>query len=183
MQDLRNLVARLAAKPPAGTSGSTTQSQIRELAINTDTQLKALEARAKRHTDTRVAALATDVDKALKKQAAEVNAALQGGSGRGSTTGGSGGTSGGTGTGSTTTTPPADVPRTGITYTLKRGDLISSIAAKNKSRVAWILAANNLTEAQAKRLQIGHKLFIPQRQNTPPTPPTDGTPPPPPPAE
>lgn len=49
------------------------------------------------------------------------------------------------------------------TYTVKRGDSISSIAARNGISTAALLKANNLTSKQATRIQPGRKLTIPAK--------------------
>ncbi len=49
------------------------------------------------------------------------------------------------------------------TYTVKRGDSISSIAARNGISTAALLKANNLTSKQAARIQPGRKLTIPAK--------------------
>ncbi len=46
-------------------------------------------------------------------------------------------------------------------YTVKRGDSISGIAAKNGVSTAALLKANNLTMKQAAKIQPGRKLTIP----------------------
>lgn len=49
------------------------------------------------------------------------------------------------------------------TYTVKRGDSISEIAAKNGISTAALLKANNLTAKQANKIQPGRKLTIPAK--------------------
>lgn len=50
-------------------------------------------------------------------------------------------------------------------YTVKRGDSISTIAAKHGISTAALLKANNLTSKQAARIQAGRKLTIPAKSN------------------
>lgn len=50
-----------------------------------------------------------------------------------------------------------------ISYTVKRGDSISTIAAKHGISTAALLKANNLTSKQAARIQPGRKLTIPAK--------------------
>lgn len=52
------------------------------------------------------------------------------------------------------------------TYTVKRGDSISTIAAKHGVSTAALLKANNLTSKQAARIQPGRKLTIPAKGST-----------------
>ncbi len=49
----------------------------------------------------------------------------------------------------------------GGTYVVKKGDTLSKIAYMHHVRTADLMAANNLTEAQAKRIYVGKKLVIP----------------------
>jgi len=51
----------------------------------------------------------------------------------------------------------------GGTYTIQRGDTPERIARKHNVRLKDLMAANNLDEAKARRLQIGQKLTIPGR--------------------
>ncbi|TVR46975.1 MAG: LysM peptidoglycan-binding domain-containing protein [Puniceicoccaceae bacterium] len=55
-----------------------------------------------------------------------------------------------------------DYPRQGITYTVQRGDTLSSIASRHRSTVRDIQNANQI--ADPSRLQVGQVLFIPQRE-------------------
>ncbi len=52
------------------------------------------------------------------------------------------------------------------TYTVKRGDSISEIAAKNGVSTAALLKANNLTMKQAAKIQPGRKLTIPAKSGS-----------------
>ncbi|MBL4575627.1 MAG: LysM peptidoglycan-binding domain-containing protein [Opitutaceae bacterium] len=54
-----------------------------------------------------------------------------------------------------------DYPKNGITYTVQRGDTISSIASKYQSTTKDIQNANRIPDP--KQLQVGQVLFIPQR--------------------
>ena len=49
------------------------------------------------------------------------------------------------------------------TYTVKKGDSISEIAAKNGTTTAALLKANNMTMKQAAKIQPGRKLTIPAK--------------------
>lgn len=55
---------------------------------------------------------------------------------------------------------PADMPQTGIKYTVKSGDSLTKLARHNKSKVEWILKANSL--ANPNDLKAGAVIFIPQ---------------------
>ncbi len=59
----------------------------------------------------------------------------------------------------------ADAKKGGSTkatsYTVKKGDTISGIAAKNGVSTAALLKANKMSDAQAKRIRPGQKLTIP----------------------
>lgn len=55
---------------------------------------------------------------------------------------------------------PADMPQTGIKYTVKSGDSVIKVARNNKSKVEWILKANSL--ANPNDLKAGAVIFIPQ---------------------
>jgi LysM repeat protein len=48
-------------------------------------------------------------------------------------------------------------------YIVKRGDTLSSIAKANRSRVSWIVEANEIENP--RDLQSGRKIFIPQETN------------------
>lgn len=68
------------------------------------------------------------------------------------------------------TTAPADTasqvdlsgyfPKSGIEYTVKRGETLSGIAARNQSKVIWIQRANKI--ARPETVQAGQSLFVPQ---------------------
>jgi LysM repeat protein len=51
-------------------------------------------------------------------------------------------------------------PKEGVSYTVQRGDTLSSIAHKTGARVEDIINANKI--ADPARLQVGQTLFIPQ---------------------
>lgn len=55
---------------------------------------------------------------------------------------------------------PADMPQTGVKYTVKSGDSVTKVARNNKSKVEWILKANSL--ANPNDLKAGAVIFIPQ---------------------
>lgn len=53
-------------------------------------------------------------------------------------------------------------PKTGIEYTVKKGDNLWKIAQEYQSKVSWIQNANRI--AKASQLQVGQVLFVPQKQ-------------------
>ena len=57
-----------------------------------------------------------------------------------------------------------DYSKEGVSYTVQRGDTLSSIAHKTNARTQDIINANKITDPS--RLQVGQTLFIPQ-QNIP----------------
>jgi len=55
---------------------------------------------------------------------------------------------------------PADMPRTGIKVRVKSGDSVSKLARVHGSKSEWILAANKLASPAALRADV--EIFIPQ---------------------
>ncbi len=55
---------------------------------------------------------------------------------------------------------PAATAKGGV-YVVQKGDTLGKIANKNGVKLADLMAANNLSERDAKRLQVGKKLTIP----------------------
>ncbi len=55
-----------------------------------------------------------------------------------------------------------DYPKEGVSYTVQRGDTLSSIAHKTNARMQDIINANKI--ADPTRLQAGQTLFIPQQK-------------------
>ena len=55
---------------------------------------------------------------------------------------------------------PSDVPRTGIKYHVKSGDTVTKIAQRNGSKADWILKANNLSTSAALKADVD--IFVPQ---------------------
>jgi nucleoid-associated protein YgaU len=53
-----------------------------------------------------------------------------------------------------------DYPKEGVSYTVQRGDTLSSIAHKTNAKTQEIINANKITDPT--RLQVGQTLFIPQ---------------------
>ncbi len=54
-----------------------------------------------------------------------------------------------------------DYPKTGISYTVKKGDTLSKIAHEHHSKIAYIQAANHIQDPN-KDLRPGQTIFIPQ---------------------
>jgi LysM repeat protein len=55
---------------------------------------------------------------------------------------------------------PADLPRTGTTYKVKSGDTVTRIARQFGSKPEWIIQANKLASAAALRADV--EIFVPQ---------------------
>jgi LysM repeat protein len=55
---------------------------------------------------------------------------------------------------------PTDMPRTGSTYKVKSGDTVIRIARQFGSKVEWIIQANKLSNAGALRTDV--EIFVPQ---------------------
>lgn len=53
-----------------------------------------------------------------------------------------------------------DYPQTGFVHSVEKGETISSIAQKYKSKTKWIINANQIIDP--KKVFIGKELFIPQ---------------------
>jgi LysM repeat protein len=121
------------------------------------------EAFAKARTET-----LTEVDRKLKQQTADVNAALaeltrQVNAALGKTTAKSGNPAAQAETPATAEDGgPAGVPRTGIVYRVKSGDTVTKIAQRNGSKIDWILKANNLSSPAALKADVD--VFVPQAE-------------------
>jgi LysM repeat protein len=57
---------------------------------------------------------------------------------------------------------PSDVPQTGIKYRVKSGDMLARIALRNGSKVEWIMKANNLSSPNELKADVD--IFIPQAE-------------------
>jgi len=124
---------------------------------------------------TKAEALA-EVDRRLKQQTADVNAALTelgrrvdaALAGRQPLAKPTGTPPSTTGVAPPATTPPpapedglpTDMPRTGTPYKVKSGDTVTKIARQFGSKVEWILQANKLSSAGALRADV--EIFVPQ---------------------
>lgn len=115
----------------------------------------------------------TEVDRRLKQQSADVNAALAELTRQ---------VNAALGKGNSTPTPKtganpkvegtpvvaeegaaSDIPRNGIRYRVKSGETVSKIARANGSKVEWILQANKMPSAAALRADV--EIFVPQPDN------------------
>ena len=124
---------------------------------------------------TKAEALA-EVDRRLKQQTADVNAALTelgrrvdaALAGRQPLAKPTGTPPSTTGVAPPATTPPpapedglpTDMPRTGTPYKVKSGDTVTKIARQFGSKIEWILQANKLSSAGALRADV--EIFVPQ---------------------
>ena len=54
-----------------------------------------------------------------------------------------------------------DYPKDGFVHTVEKGETISSIAVKYKSKVSWIINANQI--ADPTKVFVGRELFVPQK--------------------
>jgi len=104
-----------------------------------------------------------EVDRRLKQQTADVNAALaeivrQVNAALGKPAAASPGSSAGAGTAGGE--PAADIPQSGVKYRVKAGDNLTKIALRHGSKVEWILKANNLPSPSALKADVD--IFIPQ---------------------
>ena len=57
---------------------------------------------------------------------------------------------------------PSDVPQTGIKYHVKSGDTVIKIALRNGSKPEWIMKANNLPSPSALKADVD--IFVPQAE-------------------
>ena len=113
-----------------------------------DARLQALENRATRSEKEQVA-LQQNLDRKIKELIAEMNKViLQVNKPSG---------------GNFTPVPSFsdDYPQKGFVHKVERGETVSSIAQKHKSRVKWIIDANQI--ADPTKVFVGKELFVPQK--------------------
>ena len=55
----------------------------------------------------------------------------------------------------------SDYPKNGFVHKVEKGETVSSIAQKYKSRVSWIIDANQI--ADPTKVFVGRELFVPQK--------------------
>ncbi len=112
----------------------------------------------------------TEVDRKLKQQTADVNAALaeltrQVNAALGKSAPAPASKAGKSAAAAEAPAPadagvPSDIPQTGIKYHVKSGDTVTKIALRNGSKVEWILKANNLSSPAALKADVD--IFVPQ---------------------
>lgn len=123
------------------------------------------KAEALAEVDRRLKQQTADVNAALTELGRRVDAALAGRQPLAKPTGTSPST---TGVAPPTTIPPSapedglptDMPRTGTPYKVKSGDTVTKIARQFGSKIEWILQANKLSSAGALRADV--EIFVPQ---------------------
>ena len=54
-----------------------------------------------------------------------------------------------------------DYPKNGFVHVVEKGETVSSIAQKYKSKVSWIINANQISDP--KKVFVGRELFVPQQ--------------------
>ena len=140
--DLRAALAR--QKAGQGQSASTNEAVAKARAEI----LNEVDRRLKQQTD--------DVNAALAELTRQVNAAL-----------GKPGSAPATKSGKPTAQAaepsegaPSDQPQTGAKYRVKPGDTVTKIALRHGSKVEWILKANNLSSPAALKADVD--IFVPQ---------------------
>ncbi len=140
--DLRAALAR--QKAGQGQSASTNEAVAKARAEI----LNEVDRRLKQQTD--------DVNAALAELTRQVNAAL-----------GKSGTSPATKSAKPAAqaaepseATPSDMPRSGVKYRVKSGDSVARIALRHGSKVEWILKANNLSSPAALKADVD--IFVPQ---------------------
>jgi regulator of replication initiation timing len=148
--DLRDALAKAkAGQVPAAGNAETLAKARAEILAEVDRRLKQQ---------------GVDVNAALAEQARQVNAAL---AGKGAAPVASRPATAPTTSAADKPAPatpddgfPADMPRTGIKVRVKSGDSVSKLARQHGSKQEWILAANKLPNANALRADV--EIFIPQ---------------------
>lgn len=113
-----------------------------------DARLQALESRATRSEKEQVA-LQQNLDKKIKELIAEMNKVIS------QVNKPSGG--------NFTPVPSFsdNYPQKGFVHKVERGETVSSIAQKHKSKVKWIIDANQI--ADPTKVFVGKELFVPQK--------------------
>ena len=54
-----------------------------------------------------------------------------------------------------------DYPKNGFVHKVEKGETVSSIAQKYKSKVSWIINANQIVDPT--KVFVGRELFVPQK--------------------
>jgi len=149
--DLRDALAKAKAGQAPAAGNAETLAKVRaEILAEVDRRLKLQGA---------------DVNAALAEQVRQVNAALAGkGASPVATRPPAAPATASADKPSAPATPddgfPADMPRTGTKVRVKSGDSVSKLARQHGSKQEWILAANKLPNANALRADV--EIFIPQ---------------------
>ena len=113
-----------------------------------DARLQALESRATRSEKEQVA-LQQNLDKKIKELIAEMNKVIS------QVNKPSGGNF------SPVPSFSDDYPQKGFVHKVESGETVSSIAQKHKSRIKWIIDANQI--ADPTKVFVGKELFVPQK--------------------
>jgi len=113
-----------------------------------DSRLQALENRATQSEKEQVA-LQKNIDKKFKELISEMNKVIS------QVNKPSGGNF------SPVPTFSDDYPQKGFVHKVERGETVSSIAQKHKSRIKWIIDANQI--ADPTKVFVGKELFVPQK--------------------
>jgi LysM repeat protein len=137
------LKTQLAAAPAAGTAavagaGYVTTTQL-------DAQLANLRAEMMRAQTAQKDEIVDEVGKQMERLAQQTQQAIQ-----------SQATSSDSGS-----RVSDNIPKTGIAYTVQKGDTLSGIAHRFNASIDDIRNANNISDSG--RIMVGQKLFIPQR--------------------
>ena len=114
-----------------------------------DSRIQSLERRASKG-EKEQAALQKTVDKKLKDLIAEMNRAI---------------TQVNKNSSSASTSPSktfsSDYPQKGFVHKVERGETVSSVAQKYKSKIKWIIDANQIGDPT--KVGVGKELFVPQQ--------------------
>ena len=125
----------------SGTSQSLTQQ--------VDARLQALERRASQGEKEQVA-LQKNFEKKLKDLIAETNKAISQVSQSSSSA-----------SHSSPKTFSSNYPQTGFVHKIEKGETVSSVALKYKSKIKWIIDANQIGDPT--KVYVGKELFVPQQ--------------------
>lgn len=140
--DLRSALAR--QKAGQGQSASTNEAVAKARAEI----LNEVDRRLKQQTD--------DVNAALAELTRQVNAAL----GKSGSAPATKSAKPAAQTEEPSEATPSDMPRSGVKYRVKSGDSVARIALRHGSKVEWILKANNLSSPAALKADVD--IFVPQ---------------------
>ncbi len=150
-----------APKPSGPTSGELASVNARIAAVETAAATARTRDKAEvlAEADRKMESLRASVNKSLAEQTRQVNEALRGG---GSVRANEAAKPAEPKADTKASDLPADMPKTGVRYTVQPGDTIPKIARKMNSKSAWILAANGLkSTADLKAYAV---IFIPQAE-------------------